>query len=215
MASKDNNNINPNFDIVDFDLNEITEDTTTTPEKVKLKEPTKESTGSRSEVVNAKLKETNNDETGEPNRDMLKTILFILLVVVVACLFLGLISFIVNLSGSIGKGRERTEASTNYNGETDSKTEKADTSTGETKQEQNKTNKEKEEFEESIKDITNTVIDDMKNDDKEPEQPKEPTTATTTEASTEASTETITEQPTTEASTEASADTNIDALPAE
>ena len=112
MTSKDNNNINQNFDIVDFDLNEITEDTTKTQEKMKLKEGTKEPTGSRSEVVNAKLQAAGSDGTGEPNRDMLKTILFILLVVVVACLFLGLISFIVNLSGSTGKGRERTEAST-------------------------------------------------------------------------------------------------------
>ena len=196
MTSKDFNN-NEEFDIIDFDLNEYDEEFEKEEQKIKLKEQKKEANGSKAEMVREKLKQREN--LGEPNRDMLKTILLILFLIVVACLFLGLISFIVNSTGGSKDKKERTEdnssISTEYNHSKDSSDPKNDTNTDKEDEKQN--------LEDNIENITNNVINDTTEDDsKENNTTESNSEAPTTEAPTESTTtETTTEAPTTEAPT--------------
>lgn len=215
MASKDFNN-NEEFDIIDFDLNEYDEEFEKEAQKLKLKEAKKEPTGSRAEIVREKLKEK--DDLNDPNRDMLKTILFILVIIVIACLFLGLISFIVNLSGGTTDRSEKdmkhtqisTEQVNTYNSETSTDTIKNNATEDDAK----------EEFEEHIEEITNNVVNDIQEDNTEnkPDNPttESPTTESTTEDTPDPPTENTTESTTEsiiESSTESSNDTSSEENP--
>lgn len=194
MTSKDFNN-NEEFDIIDFDLNEYDEEFEKEEQKIKLKEQKKEANGSKAEMVREKLKQREN--LGEPNRDMLKTILLILFLIVVACLFLGLISFIVNSTGGSkdknGKTKDNTSISTEYNHDD------AESSDSKNNENSNKDNK-KENLENNIDEITNNVINDTTEDDTTDNTTTESSSQATTEVTTEATT---TQTPTTEATTEA------------
>ena len=193
MASKDFNN-NEEFDIIDFDLNEYDEEFEK-EEKIKLKEQTTEAVASKAAIIREKLKDREN--IGEPNRDMLKTILLILFVIVIACLFLGLITFIVNSAGGTKDKDRKTEdtssVSTEYNhNDTDS----SDSSNNENSDKDDQ----KENFEDNIDEITNNVINDTSEDDTKDNTTTESSSQETTEVTTEATT---TETPTTEVTTEA------------
>ena len=91
---KNTNNVQEEFDIIDFDLNEYDDEFEKEEKKLQLKQAKKEEDGSRAQVIKKKLE--SKSLSNEPNRDMLKTILLILVLIVIACFFLGLISFIVN-----------------------------------------------------------------------------------------------------------------------
>lgn len=182
------------FDIVDFDLNEYNEELEKEAEKCRLKENRKAAKPKTEYTVkNTKQKEI---LPNNPNRDMLKTILMILFLIVVACLFLGIITFVVNhASAGSQSSKTKTEITTEQPDYTDSPS----SSTSSDNQ--------KKKLEDNIDEITNKVKNDSKTTNTT-ENKKKTTEATTqatesvTETKTEATTETTTEI-TTEATTEA------------
>ncbi len=201
MTSKDNHT--EEFDIIDFDLNEFDEEFEKEEQKIKLKETKKESAGSRAEVIRTKLQEREN--TNEPNQDMLKTILFILFVIVIACLFLGLISYMVNALGSAKDTKNRQER---YTTEVSQDEDNKSTTAGETKKEDTIDQK-KQEFENKIDEITNNVINDNKKEDEDKVVTEQPSTesVTTEKPTTETPT---TEPPSTESNTPEDTDNSDD-----
>ncbi len=190
---KNNKDVQEEFDIIDFDLNEYDEEFQKEEEKLQLRKAKKEEDGSRAQVIKKKLESKSISD--EPNRDMLKTILLILVVIVIACLFLGFISLMVNsVGGDKPKIKKKTTVTTEF----------TDTQYKETPSDNkhDSEDEEKKEFEDSIEEITNNVIEDTTTQatTQEPTT-QEPTTEATTKPTTEATTETTTEattQPPTE-----------------
>ena len=90
VMDKDKRN-SDEFDIVDFDLNEYDEEFEKDEQRLQLKEE-KKIQAAKSRVQRAEEQRKNRNKRTEddrmmPNRDMLKTILMILVLIVVACLF--------------------------------------------------------------------------------------------------------------------------------
>ncbi len=98
------------FDIVDFDLNEYDEEFEKDEKRLQLKEERKIAR-EKSRTERAREQKTRSDHIrrkNEPNRDMLKTILLILIVIVIACIFLGFITFLVNSTGGSTKPKNKS-----------------------------------------------------------------------------------------------------------
>lgn len=159
---------NNEFDIVDFDLNEFhnnqhNEKTNpkTTKSDLKLKEKTPSTIASRIANKEKNIQDLKN------NRDMLKTIVLMLIVILTACLFLGLITFFVNHLGSSNESKKVN---------TEHKYTRFDTTTTSPNKNNNdqpevNNTEDKEIFEDKIDEITNNVNSDT-------------TEATTTQATT-------------------------------
>lgn len=172
------------FEIIDFDLNEYNEKNAAT--NIDIIEDDFEECESELPANNNEISKENTTSTGLPNRDMLKTILMILSLIVVACVFLGFIAFLANNVGGDSKSKKKTE---NRKEESYTKQSKS------TKSKKKTEDKSKKDLEDNIDEITNKVKEDATT---------EKTTAATTEkATTEKTTEATTEEPTTEATTEA------------
>ena len=150
------------FDIVDFDLNEYDEEFEKDEQRLQLKEE-KKIQAEKSRVQQAKEQKNKDkgtmDDRMMPNRDMLKTILMILILIVVACLFLGFITLIVNSVGSGSKSKKNDAEITSEATTEKSKwfrTEETEATT----QSASKKDEQKENLEKSIEDITNKVKND-------------------------------------------------------
>lgn len=202
MENKNNFSDNENeFEIVDFDLNEYTEGTKPETANIEITEDDFEEFENEQPSEPKKAAADNTSEVGLPNRDMLKTILMILIVIAVACVFLGFIAFLANnVGGSNSKKKpdKTTEIAKDHDSNSTPDDKKDDSYENSYENSDDET---KKELEDNIEDITNKVNSDNKQENENKtteEQIKEPTTEEITEEITEATTEEITEATTEE-----------------
>lgn len=151
------------FEIVDFDLNEYDEEFEKEEEKLRLKEEKRQRKADAQQAKAAKTKEVKKKSSSDdsiinkPNRDMLKTILMILFVIVIACLFLGFITLVVNSVSGESLFKKKEKATTQEQNIIDQDVYPEDNNV----ENNNLFEEQKEKLEDAIDDITNKVNQDL------------------------------------------------------